>query len=283
MNEKGYRVLETVCTTFNSDMVLAVISSRDKNMQNDFYQDIERLCLQHGIKFLDRKDDTSQFTQEYRIAIGWRWIINPEKKLIVIHDSLLPKYRGFSPLVNALINGEKTVGVTALFASKEFDCGDIIAQKEMPISYPIKIANAITLISKLYEELIIEVIDALQNNSLKLIKQNEKKATYSIWRDEEDYHIDWKNSASDIEKFVNAVGYPYANAYAFIDGYKVRIIDVEVYPSLSIELIHVGKILQLDNNHPIIITGDGLIKIKTLQDENGINLLPLNKFRVRFT
>jgi methionyl-tRNA formyltransferase len=53
-----------------------------------------------------------------------------------MHDSLLPKYRGFAPLPNALINGEREVGVTALFASEEYDMGDIVCQRRLAVEYP---------------------------------------------------------------------------------------------------------------------------------------------------
>ena len=49
----------------------------------------------------------------------------------------MPKYRGFAPLVNSLVNGEKIIGVTALFASEEYDNGDIIMQSSVDITYPI--------------------------------------------------------------------------------------------------------------------------------------------------
>jgi methionyl-tRNA formyltransferase len=58
----------------------------------------------------------NEICSDFNIAISWRWMLKVSN-LIVIHDSLLPKYRGFSPLVNMLINGEDTLGVTVLFAT----------------------------------------------------------------------------------------------------------------------------------------------------------------------
>ena len=87
---------------------------------------------------------------DYQLAIGWRWLISGTENLIVLHDSLLPKYRGFAPLVNSLINGEQEIGVTAIWAGPEFDAGEIIFQEKAGICYPIKIQEAIEIVSGLY-------------------------------------------------------------------------------------------------------------------------------------
>jgi methionyl-tRNA formyltransferase len=63
------------------------------------------------------------------MAVSWRWLIDhPAEQLIVFHDSLLPRYRGFEPLVTSLVNGETRIGVAALFGASEFDTGDVIVQ-----------------------------------------------------------------------------------------------------------------------------------------------------------
>src|SRR5690606_39106999 len=88
------------------------------------------------------------------IAAGWRWLINYQlSQLVVLHDSLLPKYRGFNPLVTALLARDKEIGVTAILANKDFDCGDIVDSKAISVTYPIKISDAIGNVSKLYFDL----------------------------------------------------------------------------------------------------------------------------------
>lgn len=275
-------VLEALCTTFTSNIIRAVVSSKDMNLQYDYYNDIERFCKKNNIHFLDRTSDNDDFDRNYRIAIGWRWLIPSSKNLIVMHDSLLPKYRGFSPLVNALINKEKEIGVTALFASSSYDKGDIIAQKQVSISYPIRIKKAISIITPLYQELAIDIVKKLLNNQLTSIPQDELKATYSIWRDEEDYHIDWNDTAENIVRFIDAVSYPYLGAYSYIDNQKIRVLEAEVYPDINLELRHTGKVIFIENGYPIVIASKGLVKIIKLKNLYNKNMLPLKKFRVRF-
>ncbi|GJM73207.1 hypothetical protein HMSSN036_54230 [Paenibacillus macerans] len=151
MNKKGYLVLENFIKKYGIDPIDIVIISRDPNVQKDYYLEIKNLCLKSGIKVLDRLENNEfTFNNQIAFAIGWRWIINNIDQLIVFHDSLLPRYRGFAPLVNALINKEAQIGVTALFATADYDKGDIIAQESLTINYPIKIEDAITKIADLY-------------------------------------------------------------------------------------------------------------------------------------
>ena len=282
MNKKGRQTLDRLCREFHSEVFSAVICSRDVNVENDYYDDIKDLCEQYKINFIDRSEDKGAYSKSYRIAIGWRWIIPSTDKLIIFHDSLLPKYRGFSPLVNALINGETKIGVTALFASEEFDRGEIILQKRVNINYPICIADAISEVSKLYQDMAVEVVSAIQVNKLEGTPQDESEASYSIWRDKDDYHINWSDSAENVVRFIDALGYPYQGAFTWLDGIKATIVKAVEVDDVNLEHRHIGKVIFYDDECPIIIAQSGLVKVEELIDTNGQSLLPLNNYRVRF-
>lgn len=283
MNEKGKKALEAIVKSYGPDIVECVIGSRDQNVQNDYYEDILSTCTKNNIIFFDRNEyDENNKTNLYKFAIGWRWLIKDSENLIVLHDSILPKYRGFAPLVNALINQENEIGVSAIFANSEFDKGDILGQKKITITYPITIMQAIVEVSKLYQQLIIEVIEKLSNHSLISLAQTESEASYSIWRDEEDYHINWNNNATDIIRFIDAVGFPYTGAFSIINNEKVRILEASEFDDVVIENRHIGKVIFIDQGCPIVICKTGLIKIEKMVSEEGDNLLPMRKHRVRF-
>lgn len=113
MNSKGFYVLQNFINKFGSKSIEYVVSSEDKNIQKDFFDEIKSLAQKENIKFFSRFDDFVNIEKSflgYKFAIGWRWLIKDEKNLIVFHDSLLPKYRGFAPLVNYLINNENLGG-----------------------------------------------------------------------------------------------------------------------------------------------------------------------------
>lgn len=285
MSEKGLKTLENIIEKGYKEVVDLVICAKDKSIQNDYYEEIINLCKQNNIQVINRKEEY-EVSSKYAIAISWRWMINLEKhtKLIILHDSLLPKYRGFAPLVNALINGEKNIGVTAIFASGKYDEGDIILQKQKEIKHPIKIKKAIELITVLYTDIILEILKTLSKvNKLEAKPQDAKLATYSLWRDEKDYFINWKWEANKIARFVDAVGFPYNGAKAFCNGEEIIINEIEVLEDLNIENRDEGKVIFFEEKKPVIVCGKGLIIIKDAKYiSNQESVLPLKKFRTRF-
>lgn len=283
MTKKGYAVLSSFITKFGTSRVATVISSRDRNIEKDYFDEIRSLCEKHNISFYERKEHV-KLKGDFTFVISWRWIIRDSKNTVIFHDSLLPKYRGFSPIVSALIHKEKTIGVTALFADKEYDKGEIIRQKKINIHYPIKIAQVIDLLIPVYKEIVFNVFQKIiKNTKIKSKKQNEKMATYSLWRDEEDYHISWHHHAEDIQRFIDSVGYPYKGAFSMVKGDKIRIFDTQVEKDVHIENRQPGKILFMKNKCPVVVCGHGLLKImKAKEEKTGKSVIPFKNFRVRF-
>ncbi len=282
MSKKGLDVLESHIKAFGAQTIAYVVSAEDKMIENDFFTEIKKVCRINKIKFFHKKNKNN-LQADIVFAISWRWIIDVDHKLIVFHDSILPKYRGFAPLVNSLINGEKKIGVTAIWASKNYDAGDIVGQKKMNIRYPLKIEQAIDSISKLYCELQNEISKKiLYGTKLKQKKQNEKLASYSLWRDDEDYRIDWTQSAKKIVRFIHAVGFPYNGAKTEMDGKIFKILDSQELADVKIVNRTVGKIIFMQENYPVIVCGRGLLKVTKMTTVDGTSSLPLKKFRSRF-
>jgi len=286
LGKKGLVALRSLDQKFGN-LISKVVIGEDKNVVNDYSQEIMSFCLEKKIPFFFRREnlvDTSN--DNFLIAIGWRWLIKKEKQqsLVVFHDSLLPKYRGFNPLVSALINGESEVGVTCLFGENEFDKGDIIAQETIAINYPIKIQEAIDLIAISYGELLGKVFYMIESGrDIIGVPQEEEKASYSVWRDESDYWIDWSENSETICRVVDALGFPYLGARAKMDGKTVIVDEVEVVRPYKIENLGVGKVLMLKNGMPVVICGTGLIMIKKIRSTSGDGLSFPNKLRYRFT
>jgi methionyl-tRNA formyltransferase len=283
MTEKGYAVVRLLLSRYPG-LVAAVVASRDRGIAKDYYDEIAELCRTDNIQFHDRTDGFS-IRSDYALAVAWQWLIDAgSARLIVFHDSLLPRYRGFNPLVTALINGDKEIGVTALYATAEYDRGDIIAQSSSVISYPIRIQEAFKIVIGNYETLAADIAGALTRGDEPNAKpQDEANSSYSLWRDEEDYFVDWSHSASDIKRFIDAVGYPYKGAAATLEGRVVRIRDAEALDDVRIANRTPGKVIFLKDAKPVVVCGQGLLRTTELvDDETGASLLPLSRFRIRF-
>jgi len=268
------------------ELISYVVIGIDKNTLNDYSTEIKTLCEENNISSYLRNDNIPS-KSKYIITVSWRWLIKDNSsKLIIFHESLLPKYRGFAPLVNQLINNEKIIGVTAIFGEREYDTGDVIAQEIMEVNYPVKINQVIANISQLYIQLILKVFNEykLKGEILSSYKQNEEDVTYSLWRDEQDYIIDWSKSAEFIHRFINAVGYPYKGASTLMDGKKIRIIDTEPLPDIEIENRSFGKNIYIKDGKPVIVCGIGILKIiDAYYDDTKLSIFPLKKFRIRLT
>lgn len=260
--KKGLEVLRAVIAKGYGQEVEVVIG-HDSAVVKDYSEDIAALCGNNQIPVVTKASGGLS------IAVSWRRLLDIQN-LIVLHDSLLPKYRGFNPLVTALINGDTVIGVTAIWASERYDEGELVAQEEIEISYPITIAEAIDKISQCYTRLILGIFGAIRNDHpLPRIKQNEDKATYSLWRDEKDYEIDWTQDAARIKRFIDATGFPYAGATS--SGHRVTA-AVEV-SDVDISIRDCGKIIFLDAQ-PTIVCGRGLLRVTCDP--------PIKKFRTRF-
>ncbi|WP_338800793.1 formyltransferase family protein [Pseudomonas sp. RSB 5.4] len=283
MTEKGLTFVEQAVAQFK-EIIAEVVIGQDSSVLNDYSNEIVAVCQSAGVKFSHRKDFQS-IRSEYAMAISWRWLINhPAEKLIVFHDSLLPKYRGFAPLVNALINGESTVGVSAIFGASEYDRGDIIHQASVDIRYPITIADAITAVGHCYLRAGLAVLKTLASGEpLKATEQDHSEATYSLWRDNDDYKIDWSLSASQIRRMIDAVGHPYKGAFCLVDGVPARILAAEDLDDVQIENRTAGKVIFVEGGLPLVVCGIGLLRVTNcVTDDGGDTLLPLAKFRTRF-
>ncbi|MEM0519061.1 methionyl-tRNA formyltransferase [Aequorivita flava] len=284
LNKKGYESLIHILQNKNYiSLIDKVITAEDKGNKEDCCNEIFELCKDHNIDVY-KKDEDYIINSEFSLAIGWRWLIINAKNLIVLHDSLLPKYRGFSPLPNMLINGEEEIGATAIFANNKMDQGEIIISEKTTIVYPIKISEAIDIMSSIYVSLVLKIFSKLfRKERISHFKQNESLATYSVWRDFEDYFIDWSKDAKYIERFVDAVGYPYDGAKTYVDGKKLITIDkVEAIERYKLETPKYGKILTFENEFPIVICGENTLRIIDAKDEHG-DIYKFNKLRVRLT
>lgn len=282
---KGFNLIKALSES-SLDISFHCVIGRDKGVANDYSDTLANYCKENGIKFSFRGNEKFQVTDfDYALAVGWRWIIHniPDRKLIVFHDSLLPAYRGFAPLVNALLNKEKQIGVSVIFGVEDYDKGDIIAQKSIKVTYPTNIENETKRIAEVYADLAFILISKLiTNNKIISETQVEARATYSLWRDEDDYRINWQLCASDIQHFIDCLGHPYMGASTTLNGLLVRIFKARVMDDVNIVNRSPGKVIFVKDGNPVVVCGQGLLLIEEGRYSDGDSLLPLPAFRSKF-
>lgn len=292
--EKGYEVLEKLYK-YDKKIIGLVSSFKEENVKEKFYYKIEEFCKEKQISFKEYNKEFRQnlegilkaFNITEAVAISWRYFIPLkinkllETKLIIFHDSLLPKYRGFCPTPTAIICGEKEIGISVFFATNEIDKGEIILQKKIPIDMDLYIKDIIAKQSKLYSDAIIKLIDMIKKGNIKSKAQDESKATYSIWRNPEDCQIDWNLSSLEIYNLIRAVSFPYTGAFTYYEGEKVYILKSEIVKDIKFQKRDPGKIWKIDKKMPIVVCGKGMIKLIKVKDEDK-NEISFNFIRRRF-
>lgn len=286
MTAKGEATYDRLQATVPG-LVRAVVSAADPGTRDGSYDRLAARCAADGVLFHDRGDPSGPPPATHALAVGWRWLIpeRPGIDLIAFHDSLLPRYRGFNPLVTALIEGDAEAGVTALRATAEYDRGDILGQVRVPLPRPIRIADAIARVARAYGDLAADLGTRIaEGRPLTGVPQDESAATYSLWRDDGDYEMCWDDPADRLRDFVYAVGPPYAGARTRAGGVPVRVWDVTVEPDVVVANRTPGKVLFVRDGRPTVVCGSGLLRIDamTRDDDPGRSYLPLTRFRTRF-
>ena len=195
-------------------------------------------------------------------------IINKATKFAInIHGSLLPKYRGRTPHVWAIINNETLTGITAHLISKGCDEGDIVAQIEVPILPSYTGQDLLNVFNLKYPLLVKEILDKVKANTLTTTKQEESKATYFEKRTAEDGKINFDWQKERIYNWVRAQAKPYPGAFGFIDSNKIIIHKIEFSDFGFRQEMPNGLVLKIENNIPFIKIQNGVIKlIETASD-----------------
>ena len=196
-----------------------------------------------------------------------KWALDlPTKGAINVHPSLLPKYRGPSPIQWAILNGEKKTGITIMKMVEKMDAGDIIYQEEMAIA---EIDSAIVLSAKLSErsaEILPEIVCNIELHGLaKGTEQNDEEATYTPIITKEMGRIDWGKKSAEIVGQVKAfVLWP--TAYTILNDELLKIFDAEV--GILRSEATTGTIFAKNRDGVIIATADGSVLVKEVQLEN---------------
>jgi len=194
-------------------------------------------------------------------------IAHANKLTFNIHGSLLPKYRGRTPHVWAIINGETSAGITAHVIDASCDTGKIIHQIEVPIKPNDTGAIMLEKYAEAYYPLIKRVLYDLDNNQLKLTAQNENQATYFGKRTPDDGEINWNWNAEVIRNWVRAQAKPYPGAFTYLNNKKI-IIDKVSETNLETTNVHTnGEILQIDPAITVKVE-NGAVSLDVIRTEN---------------
>jgi len=259
---------------------LLVVTQKDKpgGRQNKLIESpIKKWALKNGIPISQPEDLSSQDFQktlkelspDLFVLVSYGKIL-PESLLNIpslggmnVHPSLLPKYRGASPIVWTILNGDQKTGVSIIRIAQEVDSGDILLQKELPLQEE----DAIELsekLSRLGADLLSEALSRIQDPSSVSTPQ-EGEASFAPRLKKEDGLVDWTKPATHLACQIRAL-VPWPGSFAYLRGKRVIFWKAQALPDASEGAP--GSITAFPREGLIkVTTGKGSLIIKELQLE----------------
>lgn len=204
------------------------------------------------------------------LSVNYLFIINrnlidkASKIAINIHGSLLPKYRGRTPHVWSIINGEKHTGVTAHVIDPGLDSGDIIFQEKVPITYDETGADVLMKYKEIYKHLVTRILTS--NLDFERIQQDNSKATYFEKRTPEDGKLDFRWDKHRVRNWVRAQARPYPGSFFIYNGQKYITHRCEISDHGFRQVVTNGTVLKVDESGIVIKLTNGCVKFSQIED-----------------
>lgn len=265
--------------------IVAVVTQPDRPKGRDLKlqpSPVKQLAFEAGLSVLQpEKARDEKFIAELRvlqpevIAVAAFGQILPKAILdlprfgcLNVHTSLLPKYRGASPIQSAILNGDETTGVTIMQMDVGLDTGDMLMQNTTPIRDE---DNAATLHDRLAEmgaELLVETIHGLVAGELHGYKQDAALATHVSKIRKEDGNIVWSQPARAIWNRIRAFT-PWPGAFTYLPALPkpllLKIWEAELVSTRGVA----GEVLSADKSGIVIGCGEDALRVTILQREGG--------------
>jgi len=217
-------------------------------------------------------------------SLSWRKML-PEEVLqipriasINAHGSLLPAYRGRTPVTWVVANGERFTGISFHRMVEAPDAGDVFLQEEIPIDPFMTGGELFKRVTEVGTRLFAVLLEQLEKGTTAPVKQDPSKATYFGGRGPVDDVIDWRRPAETVYNLVRAVTPPYPGAVSLYEGEETRILRA-LPLSLTLEA-GAGEITHLLPEGPTVCCGDGrlLLLLETRQKEGADTLFRAGEY-----
>jgi len=185
---------------------------------------------------------------------------------INLHASLLPRYRGPSPVTAVILSGEKQTGVTVQKLAPKMDAGDILGARTLPLTGEETTGSLSVVLADLGAELLAGTLEELEQGRVPPVAQDETQASYCRLVRKEDGQIDWSAGAGMIERMIRAYD-PWPRAFTTWDGQRLNLLAGAVYPErVDTSNKQQGLVLDVDNRYGILVkTGGGVLYVHRLQ------------------
>lgn len=265
--------------------ISAVFTHADDPQENVWFRSVAELAASHNIpvyapadinhplwveKIRDLKPDVL-FSFYYRNLIKAPILEIPPRGCLNLHGSLLPRYRGRTPVNWAILHGESETGITLHYMTPRPDDGDIVAQQRVLISDDDTAPTLFAKITQASREMLDGILPKIADGSAPRIAQNHSEATYFGGRKPADGEIHWNQSAREVRNLIRAVTRPYPGAFTWHGDRELLIwqaTEIEYSNSPTNDETRVGTVLSTE---PFVVKCEsGALQIDFAQPKDGI-------------
>ncbi len=263
--------------------ITAVVTQPDKpkGRSKELLPSPAKVCaLEHGIPVLQPRRikapeaiaELKTYEADVYVVAAFGQILSqeildiPRLGSLCIHASLLPKYRGASPIQHVIIDGEEKTGVTIMQMDAGIDTGDMLYKKEVPIDSEDDYETLSDKLTVLGGEAIIEALPLLTEGKLTPQKQNDEESCYAAMIRKEMGRIDFTRPALEIDRLIRGLT-PWPSAYTGYKGKQLKIWKAVPLPEEPAGGHAPGELLSVEKDAVTVATGDGALKILELQLE----------------
>lgn len=217
-------------------------------------------------------EDLNRLSPDVMIVIAYGLILPtsvlsiPRFGCINVHASLLPRWRGASPIQHAILHGDKQSGVTIMQMDKGMDTGDMFTHVTCTINPSDTASDLHDRLSQLAAKPLIETLEGLQSGLINAHKQSDKLVTYAPKINKDDARIDWTQTAHEIEQKIRAFN-PWPIAFTHANESVVRIHKATVIDDCSDQ--PPGTILSLEKKGMLVATGANVLLVERIQFSGG--------------
>lgn len=189
----------------------------------------------------------------------------PEYGCINVHASLLPEFRGASPVQWAIIKGCTVTGVTTMLMDETLDTGDMLLQEKVRIDRTDTAGSLFNKLSGIGPDLLMKTLAGLERGDIPRVPQNHENASYAPLIKKGDGIINWKESSEDIYNKIRGFD-PWPGVYTFYKGKRWGIWRAEVKDT-TIPTVKPGEVTDVNPDGIIVTAGKGAVNITEIQPE----------------
>ncbi|AUB31430.1 methionyl-tRNA formyltransferase [Spiroplasma floricola] len=275
--------------------IVGVITQPDKQVgrkKEIKFSEVKEYCLIKKYKLFqpykisDIEEELKILKPDFMLTCAYGQIISDSilklfKNCINTHASILPKYRGGSPIQFAIMNGEKKTGISLMKMVKKMDAGEVYYQEEIDIDETDDSATLFAKMAVLGKKMIKEKLMDIFDGKIVGQKQDESKVTFAYNLKNEEEKINWNKSANEINNFIRALS-PKPIAFTFFNRERIKIKKARVIKNeenlVTIDKIFLnGEVILIDKEGIVVNTGNGYLKILELQRQ-GKNMVKASTF-----